>query len=269
VLILSRRANEQIVLPTVGVTIELLGVKGSATRVGIKAPKHLPVLRGELAEGKTFPNQLLPPESLSNTLDEVAYAQSRKRVHQLRNQLNIASMGMALVDRHLQARQVPEAQKLAKSILQQITSFQEEEPEQQSKPPTRISTLLVEDEPNERRLLAGFLRMAGFEVATAPDGEEAINYLNNSRADTKRTDIVLMDMMMPKCDGPTAIRTIRENPAISDVTIFALSGASPDSFTGEAKSGIDRWFQKPLDPESLVGEISRAFSDAATSSPAF
>lgn len=262
-LILSRRVNEQIVLPSVGVTIELLGQKGNATRVGVRAPKHLPVLRGELAEGKTFPNQLLPPETLSDTLSKVAHEQSRKRVHQLRNQLNIASMGMALVDRHLQVKQLAEAQKLAKSILQQLTSFQEEE-SKQPKPPARINTLLVEDEPNERRLLAGFLRMSGFDVATAPDGQEAINYLNNNR-----TDIVLMDMMMPKCDGATAIRTIRENPTFADVTIFALSGASPDSFSGEAKVGIDRWFQKPLDPERLVGEISRVFSDTAPFSLAF
>ena len=57
-LVLTRKENEEIVFPTLGITIVILNSKNGKARVGIKAPTEAPVLRGELV-GKDQP----PPES--------------------------------------------------------------------------------------------------------------------------------------------------------------------------------------------------------------
>jgi len=59
------------------------------------------------------------------------------------------------------------------------------------------------DDRNECELLAAFLRLSGVEVATAGDGADALDYL---RAPPSR--VVLLDMIMPRCDGPTTVRAI-------------------------------------------------------------
>src|SRR5947209_4217970 len=112
--------------------------------------------------------------------------------------------------------------------------------------------LLVEDDPNERELLAGFLRHSGLEVDTAGDGCDALDYLR-SRG---RPDVVLLDMGLPRCDGATTVRNIRRDPAYAGLRIFAVTGSSPDEFDlGSGPGGVDRWFQKPLDPESLLRSL--------------
>jgi len=238
-LVLSRRSQETIVLPTIDTTIELLSVKGAITRVGIHAPKQLPVLRGELVDpAKTY-------------RDDLDIKGRRKQIHDLRNVLNMASVGISLADRQLDIGQTREAKMTLKTVMRELNTLSE-----QAEPtPVRQQSyraMLVEDDANERRLLAGFLRMSGIDVSTANDGEQAIGAL--SKMD-QMPDIVLMDMLMPNCDGPTAIRQIRSNPALSQLRIYGVSGAPANSFPLQSPGDVDGWFRKPLDPERLVGEI--------------
>jgi DNA-binding response OmpR family regulator len=112
---------------------------------------------------------------------------------------------------------------------------------------------LVEDNANESSLLASYLEQRGIEVITAADGADALDLLS---ARPKPPDVVLLDMMMPRCDGPTTVRAIRCNPEFQGMRIYAVSGSSPNSHgvpTGPA--GVDAWFQKPLNPERLVQEM--------------
>src|SRR5262249_53908914 len=112
--------------------------------------------------------------------------------------------------------------------------------------------LLVEDDANQRELLAGFLRMSGIDVATAGDGCAALDYLHSHPC----PDLVLLDMGLPRCDGPTAVRLIRSEAAYRDLKIFAVTGASPDELGVETgPAGINRWFRKPLDPTALLQEL--------------
>jgi CheY-like chemotaxis protein len=68
--------------------------------------------------------------------------------------------------------------------------------------------------------------------------------------------VVLMDMGLPRCDGPTAVRAIRRNPAYRDLKIFAVTGHLPEEFDLDiGPAGIDRWFHKPLDPAILLRDL--------------
>ena len=118
----------------------------------------------------------------------------------------------------------------------------------------RPRALLVEDDRNERELLAGFLRLAGVEVGVAGDGADALEYLQSQQ----RPDVVLLDMLMPRCDGPTTVRAIRRDPTFAGLKIFGVTGVSDDTFgLAEGSKGIDRWFRKPLNPETLLRELLR------------
>jgi CheY-like chemotaxis protein len=114
------------------------------------------------------------------------------------------------------------------------------------------TALVVEDNANESALLAFVLRQNGFRVATASDGCHALDYL----ATHKRPDVVLLDMRMPRCDGPTTISAIRSNPQLSGLRVVAVSGSrSSEIGVSTGPQGVDRWFCKPVDPRRLVHEL--------------
>src|SRR5207248_2782939 len=121
-------------------------------------------------------------------------------------------------------------------------------------PSQRRKALLVEDNANERELLARFLRLGGFEVDTAGDGADALDYLRRQ----SRPDVVLLDMGMPRCDGPTTVREIRRDGALASLKIVAVSGHFPEEYDLRPGPGsVDRWFSKPVDPDALVRDLER------------
>ncbi len=250
-LVLSRRHNEKIVLPTIGASIEVLEIKGDRVRLGIDAPANVAILREELAVKQGY------TPAAAKAAAEMAQSLARQQRHYLRNQLNMATIGIAVAQRQLQAGLADQANETLSKIgegVQQLgqhvdTLAAGPEPGKPGAPP---KALLVEDDNNECQLLAGFFRMAGYQVATASDGADALDYL----AHHEQPDVMLLDMMLPRCDGPTTIRLVRGNPEFSSLKIFAMSGHTPDELGLDCRaSGVARWFQKPLNPELLLKEL--------------
>jgi CheY-like chemotaxis protein len=111
--------------------------------------------------------------------------------------------------------------------------------------------LVVEDDDNERELLAGCLRVSGFEVDTAADGLQAMVRLTE-----KAPDVVLLDIRMPRFDGRKTISAIRSNPDYRDLKLFAVSGTKPEEMKiSVGPNGVDRWFTKPLNPKELLDAL--------------
>jgi DNA-binding response OmpR family regulator len=114
--------------------------------------------------------------------------------------------------------------------------------------------LVVDDDANESHLLAGILRMSGYVVEIAQDGLEALESLKRNR-----TDFVLLDMNMPRCDGPTTLASIRANPEWRGLRIFAVTGCSQREIGVSVNDiDVDHWFQKPVDPELLLGAMTES-----------
>jgi CheY-like chemotaxis protein len=125
------------------------------------------------------------------------------------------------------------------------------------------TALLVEDNANERELLALFLRQAGVAVDTAGDGADALDYLHTH----PRPDVVLLDMGLPRCDGPTTVRSIRADPACAGVKIVAVTGHAAEEFgLAVGPGGVDCWFQKPVDPAVLVRDLELELTGEGRSS---
>ena len=90
-LVLSRREDDKIVFPNLGITVEVLRIAGRSVRLGVKAPANVRVLRHELAETKRGVVRV------SSSTDIAAGPISD---HGLRNRLNKATIGLSLVQKH-------------------------------------------------------------------------------------------------------------------------------------------------------------------------
>jgi carbon storage regulator CsrA len=244
-LVVSRKEREKIVFPTIGASVELLQIKGNVARIGIDAPRELPILRGELVDEQT-------PQ-----YDPEAAQAARDREHAIRNELNIAALGLGLLRKQLQAGQADAADRTLEMLIEKVSHLREARSAHVGRALARPApkALLVEDDDRERQLLACCLRSNGFDVDSASDGAEALTHL----AASAQPDLILLKMPNPRCDCPTTVRTIRRNPRFAGMKIFAVSGTAPAELGVETgPTGIDHWFQKPLDPERLVGELQMA-----------
>ena len=108
--------------------------------------------------------------------------------------------------------------------------------------------LVVDDEASIRRILETRLSMVGYTVATACDGEEALD-----RFPAVEPDLVVLDVMMPKLDGYGVIQELRK---ISDVPIVMLTALSEvkDRILG-LELGADDYLMKPFSPKELEARI--------------
>ena len=240
-------------LPDCQTTIEVVHLQRSQVRLGITAPPHVRVLRDELTGGE------LPAAAAMPDSEEL-----RRLRHLLRNQVQTSTIGLALLRHQLQAGQYEEVEGTLAKLENELSRVREQCRTLESPLPAVTRgprrALLVEDNQNERELLASFLRISGFEVATAGDGADALDYLQSHA----HPDVLLLDMMMPRCDGPTTVRQIRANPQTARLKIFAVSGALPQELAlASGPSGVDGWFPKPVDPNTLVAEMNRALDMAA------
>ena len=111
--------------------------------------------------------------------------------------------------------------------------------------------LVVDDDPDIARFVEVNLRSAGYDVAVAADGEEAL-----TRAATLRPDLVLLDVMMPRIDGFEVAQRLRKNPQTANTSIIMLTAKalSADKVTG-LQSGADDYIIKPFDPIELLARV--------------
>ena len=111
--------------------------------------------------------------------------------------------------------------------------------------------LVVDDDPDIARFVEVNLRSAGYDVAVAGDGEEALE-----RAAELHPDLVLLDVMMPRLDGFEVAQRLRKNPQTANTSIIMLTAKalSADKVTG-LQSGADDYIIKPFDPIELLARV--------------
>ena len=108
--------------------------------------------------------------------------------------------------------------------------------------------LLADDEASIRRILETRLKMAGYDVYTAQDGEEAVNAFNKYNP-----DLVVLDVMMPKMDGYGVTREIRRTSDVPIIILTALGDVS-ERITG-LELGADDYVIKPFSPKELEARV--------------
>jgi two-component system, OmpR family, response regulator len=121
--------------------------------------------------------------------------------------------------------------------------------------------LIVEDEPDIRELLSATLRFAGFQVATAADGPQA---LAHARRD--RPDLLLLDVMLPGPDGFDILRRLRAEGVRVPVLFLTARDATEDKVTG-LRLGGDDYVTKPFSLQELVARIEALLRRAGARRP--
>lgn len=112
--------------------------------------------------------------------------------------------------------------------------------------------LIVDDSKTVRNLVAFIMKKEGFKVTAAEDGLDGLEKLYSA----EEVDLIVSDVNMPRMDGLTFIKTVREQDAYKDIPIVVLSteGQDKDIQTG-LTVGANLYMVKPAQPEKLVRNV--------------
>jgi two-component system cell cycle sensor histidine kinase/response regulator CckA len=128
---------------------------------------------------------------------------------------------------------------------------------------TGIGTvMLVEDEDPVRIFGARALRNKGYKVIEAKSGEEALNLI---RGTAETIDLLITDIVMPRMDGPTLVRQVRESHP--GMKVIFISGYAEDTFRQRLGSDAEiQFLPKPFSLKQLAGKVKEAISGEAEAS---
>jgi two-component system chemotaxis response regulator CheY len=115
------------------------------------------------------------------------------------------------------------------------------------------SILAVDDSASMRQMVSFTLKSAGYSVVEAIDGQDALE-----KAGTRSFDLVLTDQNMPRMDGISLTRKLRESSQFKATPILILTTESSDQMKQAGRSaGATGWLVKPFDPSKLIEVIKK------------
>jgi len=118
---------------------------------------------------------------------------------------------------------------------------------------TAARILVVEDDPDNRRIVVKVLAVDGYTTLEAADGESAV-----ALARREHPDAILMDLAMPGVDGWEAARRLKADPATADIPIVALTAFALRGDEDRAReAGCDAYLSKPCRPQAIRDVVGR------------
>ncbi len=134
-----------------------------------------------------------------------------------------------------------------------------------------MKILIIDDDADNRNVLRECFAMAGYDVATAIDGEEGLGKIL-----LERPSLVITDVLMPGMDGFQLLRAIRKNEALKDLPVVFYTGSYLDEEDQKLarEIGVTRYLIKPMEPrrlvtivEEILGAVAPASRPALPSAP--
>ena len=113
-----------------------------------------------------------------------------------------------------------------------------------------VTVLVVDDESRMRKLIKDFLIQKGYGILEASDGEEALKVFEENQ---NKINLILLDVMMPKLDGWSVLRQIRQNSKVPIIMLTARGEEQDELFGFEL--GVDEYISKPFSPKILVARV--------------
>ena len=114
-----------------------------------------------------------------------------------------------------------------------------------------LTVLVVDDESRMRKLIRDFLIQKNFNILEAEDGERALKVYEENK---EKINLILLDVMMPKLDGWSVLRNIRqENKKLPIIMLTARAEEQDELFGFEL--GVDEYITKPFSPKILVARV--------------
>lgn len=124
---------------------------------------------------------------------------------------------------------------------------------------SRKKILVVDDEPNIVISLEFLMKRAGYEVAVARDGLEALQAIAR-----ERPDLVLLDVMMPHKSGFEVLQAVRADDALAATRIVMLTAKGRDTDVAKGTAlGADAYLTKPFSTRELVQTVEQILGGSA------
>lgn len=114
-----------------------------------------------------------------------------------------------------------------------------------------ITILVVDDESRMRKLIKDFFKQKNYNIIEAEDGEVALKAYN---ANKEKISLILLDVMMPKLDGWSVLRQIRQDNKNVPVVMLTARSEEQDELFG-FELGVDEYITKPFSPKILVARV--------------
>ena len=122
-----------------------------------------------------------------------------------------------------------------------------------------MKALIVEDDPDARKVLSLILKLDGYQIFAAAGGPEAVELMQ-----ALIPDLILLDVMMPGMDGYEVCQWVRSNPATARAAVVMLSGkADPESVARGLEVGADEYLAKPITPSNLTAQLKAVLARTA------
>ena len=122
-----------------------------------------------------------------------------------------------------------------------------------------VTVLMVDDEARMRKLVKDFLMQKGYSVLEAADGEEALQVFEENQ---NKIGLILLDVMMPKLDGWSVLRQIRQTSRVPIIMLTARGEEQDELFGFEL--GVDEYISKPFSPKILVARVEAILNRTQT-----
>ena len=113
-----------------------------------------------------------------------------------------------------------------------------------------VTVLIVDDESRMRKLIKDFLVKKEFKILEAVDGEDALKVFEENK---EKINLILLDVMMPKLDGWSVLRQIRQKSNVPIIMLTARGEEQDELFGFEL--GVDEYISKPFSPKILVARV--------------
>ena len=110
--------------------------------------------------------------------------------------------------------------------------------------------LIVDDEARMRKLIKDFLKVKGYHILEAENGEKALEFFET---EGNKINLILLDVMMPKLDGWSVLRQIRQTSKVPIIMLTARGEEQDELFGFEL--GVDEYIAKPFSPKILVARV--------------
>ncbi|MEK6769538.1 MAG: HD domain-containing phosphohydrolase [Gemmatimonadota bacterium] len=123
-----------------------------------------------------------------------------------------------------------------------------------------MRVLVVDDMAYNRRALRSICQSVGYEVASAPDGQAALDMIR-----TEPPELVITDILMPRLDGFQLCRAIKTDDALKHVPVIVYTGSYTDPADREfgVALGASAYLIKPLEPRELLAEVAKVVGGRA------
>jgi two-component system, chemotaxis family, chemotaxis protein CheY len=115
------------------------------------------------------------------------------------------------------------------------------------------TVMIVDDSASLRQVVRMALSGAGYEVMEAGDGQEALDRLNGSKI-----HLVISDVNMPRMDGITFVKTLKQRPEYRFLPVIMLTTEAGEARKDEGRAaGAKAWMVKPFQPAQMLAAVSK------------